>query len=315
METLIVQTGGRSGRTRELVNHNGESIGIGRGFGNGIILTDPYVAPAQASFRCEDGIWYFQNLDNTNRVLLNNEILSTQKISLQSGDRLVLGRTEIRVYSPDHEVSPTRKLLLSDWLHQNSIGFLAPLLAVLVCNLLDFGVEHLIDATGELEWKESISSLLWLNSILLVWAGVWAVAGKLIRHHYHLGQHIFITSVGLIGMTIVFPLLGYIEFAANSSMLRTIATALFMLVVIAWLVKFNLYFATSGRHATAIGIIFSTIVIGGVTTVNFLSQDDFDAYARTEDELFPGFIRFGSAETVDRYFEQVEDMLDQAGPE
>ena len=32
METLIVQTGGGPGRVRELVNHNGEAIGIGRGF-------------------------------------------------------------------------------------------------------------------------------------------------------------------------------------------------------------------------------------------------------------------------------------------
>ena len=31
METLIVQTGGRPGLSRELVNHNGEAIGIGDG--------------------------------------------------------------------------------------------------------------------------------------------------------------------------------------------------------------------------------------------------------------------------------------------
>ena len=89
METLIVQTGGRPRRVRELVNHNGEAIGIGRGFGNTITLTDPYVAPDQATFQCEDGVWYFQNLDNTNRVLLNNEILPAQRVKLQTGDRLV----------------------------------------------------------------------------------------------------------------------------------------------------------------------------------------------------------------------------------
>jgi pSer/pThr/pTyr-binding forkhead associated (FHA) protein len=62
---------------------------------NRIILTDPYVAARQASFQCEDGVWYFENLDAVNRVLLNNEIMPTQRVSLQSGDRLVLGRTEI----------------------------------------------------------------------------------------------------------------------------------------------------------------------------------------------------------------------------
>ncbi len=310
MEILIVQTGGRPGRVRELVNHNSEAIGIGRGFGNYVTLTDPYVAPDQATFQCEAGVWYFQNLDNTNRVLLNNEILPAQRVKLQTGDRLVLGRTEIRVFTPDHEVAPTRKLLLSGWLHYDSIGFIVPLLAIIVCNLMDFGVDHLLDATRELEWKASITNLLWLNLILLVWSGAWAVTGKLVRHHYHFGQQIFITTIGLIGMIILFPVLDYIEFATNSAMLSTIVTMLVMLVAVAWLVKFNLYFSTSGRHATAVGIVVGMVIVGGVSTVNYLLQDDFDSVAQNQSELYPGFTRFGSGESVDSYFDQVEAMLD-----
>ena len=310
METLIVQTGGRPGQVRELVNHNGQAIGIGRGFGNHVTLTDPYVAPEQAIFQCEGGVWYFQNLDNTNRVLLNNEILPAQRIKLQTGDRLVLGRTEIRVFSPDHEVAPTRKLLLSGWLHYDSIGFIAPLLAIIVCNLMDFGVDHLLGATREVEWKDSIINLLGLNIVLLVWSGAWAVTGKLIRHHYHFGQQIFITTIGLIGVIILFPVLGYIEFVANGAMLSTIVTILVMLVVVAWLVKFNLYFSTSGRHATAVGIVVSMVIVGGVSAANYLSQDDFDPKAQNESELYPGFTRFGRGESVDSYFDQIEAMLD-----
>jgi hypothetical protein len=309
METLIVQTGGGPGRVRELVNHNGEAIGIGRGFGNHVILTDPYIAPDQASFQCEGGVWYFQNLDNTNRVLLNNEILPAQRVKLQTGDRLVLGRTEIRIFSPDHEVAPTRKLLLSGWLHYDSIGFMVPFLAIIVCNLMDFGMDHLLDATREVEWKDSITNLLWLNIILLVWSGAWAITGKLVRHHYHFGQQIFITTIGLIGMIILLPVLDYIEFATNTAMLSTIVTILVMLMVVAWLVKFNLYFSTSGRHATAVGIIVSMVIVGGVSTINYLSQDDFDPNAQNKSELYPGFTRFGSGESVDSYFDQVEAML------
>lgn len=309
METLIVQTGGRPRRVRELVNHNGEAIGIGRGFGNTVTLTDPYVAPDQATFQCEDGVWYFQNLDNTNRVLLNNEILPAQRVKLQTGDRLVLGRTEIRIFSPDHEVAPTRKLLLSGWLHYDSIGFMAPLLAIIVCNLMDFGVDHLLDATREVEWKASITSLLWLNLVLLVWSGTWAVTGKLVRHHYHFGQQIFISTIGLIGIIILFPVLDYIGFATNGAILSTVVTVLVMLVVVAWLVKFNLYFSTSGRHATAVGIVVSMVIVGGVSTVNYLSQDDFDAKAQNYSVLYPGFTRFGSGESVDSYFDQVETLL------
>jgi hypothetical protein len=309
MDTLIVQTGGRPGQVRELVNHNGEAIGIGRGFGNQVTLADPYVAPEQAVFQCEGGVWYFQNLDNTNRILLNNEILPAPRVKLKTGDRLVLGRTEIRIFSPDHEVAPTRKLLLSGWLHYDSIGFMVPLLAIIVCNLMDIGVDQLLGATREVEWKDSIITLLWLNLILLVWSGAWAVTGKLVRHHYHFEQQIFITTIGLIGMIILFPVLDYIVFATNGAMLSTIITILLMLLLVAWLVRFNLYFSTSGRHATAIGIVVSMLIVGGMSTINYLSQDDFDPNAQNVSVLYPGFTRFGSGESIDSYFDEVEAML------
>ncbi len=313
MESLIVQVGGRPVQIKSLVNCNGEAIGIGRGLGNQVILTDPYVAPEQAVFQCEDGVWYFENLDVINPALLNNEILPSQRVGLQSGDRLVLGRTEIQVFSPDHEVAPTRKLLLSGWLHDDSIGWVAAILAMIVCSLLDFSLDHLLYATGEVEWKSSIIDLLWLNLFLLIWSGAWAVTGKLIRHHYHFGQQIFITTVGLIGMIIVFPLLEYIEFASNRATLSTVFSLLVMLLVVARLVKLNLYFATSGRHATFIGIVVSMVIVGGLSAVNYLVQEDFNSYAQTENVLFPGFTRFGSGESVGGYFDQVEAMLDNAG--
>ncbi len=312
METLIVQIGGRPGQGNERIKYSGEDIGIGRGFANRIILTDPYVAADQARFQYEDGVWYFENLDSLNRVLLNNEVLPTRRVSLQSGDRLVLGRTEIQIFSPDHEVNPTRKLLLSRWLHHNSTGFMVPLLAMIACNIIDFSMDHMLGAIGEVDWKTSVVSLLWLNFILLVWSGAWAVTGKLIRHHYHLGQQILISSVGLIGVIIVLPLLDYIEFASNSTSLSTLATVLVMMTLIASLVKLNLYFATSGRHANVIGMAVSIVLVGGVAMVNFLLQDDFNPYAQTENALYPGFTRFGSVETVDNYFSQVETLLSQA---
>ncbi|MCP4769619.1 MAG: FHA domain-containing protein [Gammaproteobacteria bacterium] len=310
MEALIIQVEARSGRVRELVRSSGDAVSIGRGLGNRIVLTDPYIAPDQASFQCEDGCWYFENHDNTNRVLLNNEVLSVQKVSLQSGDRLVLGRTEIQVFSPDHEVAATRKLLLSSWLHHDSIGFVVPMLALLGCNLLDFSVDYLLDATREVDWKAYVINLLWLNLFLLVWSGIWAVTGKLVRHQYHFGQQLFITAIWLIAIILVLPLLDYLDFVINGVLLSSVVALLVLLVMVARLVKFNLYFATSGRYATTIGIAISFVIVGGLSTLNFLLQEDFDAYAQTDSELYPGFTLFGSGASIDSYFGEVESKLE-----
>lgn len=312
MDALILQVGGKSGRVRELVRSYGEAVGIGRGFGNLVVLTDPYVAPEQGSFQFEDGQWFFVNNDDTNRVLLNGEGLSAQKVGLHPGDCLMLGRTEIRIYSPDHEVAPTRKLLLSDWIHHDSIGLLAPLLALAILNLLDFSVDYLLDTTRETEWKEYVINLLWMNLFLLGWSGIWAINGRLLRHHYHFGQQLFITTVWLIGVVLVFPILSYIDFAIDGGMPSTLIAMLTLMVMVAWLVKFNLYFSTSGRHATGIGIAVSIVLVGGLSIVNFLSKEDFETRAEANSELFPGFTLPGSGESVDSYFAEVEAIVGAA---
>ncbi len=312
MESLIIQVGNKPGRVRELIRGRGEILKIGRGFDNDIVLTDPYVAPAQASFKIEDGCWIFENHDDTNRVMLNNEDLPTPKVSLKSGDRLRLGRTEIRVYSPDHAIAPTRKLLLSDWAHQDSIGFVIPLLALLGCNLLNFGMDYLLEATREVQWKTYVTHLLWLNLGLLVWTGVWAITGKLVRHQYHFGQQLFIGTVWLILLTLIYPFLGYVDFLNDGAALGSAFGIIVMLVMFAVLATANLYFATSGRHATAIGIAISVLLVGGVSAIDFLSEDDFNVNAETGSDLYPGFTLPGNGEPAGRYFDQVEDILQSA---
>ena len=315
MEALILQIGAKTGRVRELVRSDGEPVTIGRGFDNRVVLTDAYVAPEQGSFLCEDGRWFFVNSDDTNRVLLNNESLSTTRVELQAGDRLVLGRTVIQVYSPDHEVAPTRKLLLSDWLHHDSIGWLAPLVALAACNLMDFSVDYLLDTTREVEWKADVIDMLLLNLIIFGWAGIWAVNGKLARHHYHFSQQLFITTIWVIALILVFPLLEYIEFASNGATLSTVIAMLVLLAMVAWLARLNLYFSTSGRHATAIGIVIGIVIVGGISTIGFLSEADFSPSAEASNVLFPGFTLPGSGETIDAYFEAVEAELVAAGIE
>jgi len=312
MESLILQIGGRAGRVRELVRSAGESVSIGRGFGNQVVLTDPYVAAEPASFDYEDGRWYFVNLDETNRVLRNGASLPAQRVALQAGDRLTVGRTEIRVFSPDFAVAPTRKLILSDWLHHDSIGWLIPLVALAVFNALDFSVDFLLDTTREIEWKEQVTDLLWVNTILLAWVGIWALNGRLVRHHAHFGQQFFITTMWMIGLVFVMPVLGYLDFLLDGSTLGSVIGTLVLIAMFAGLLRFNLYFSTSGRHATAIGIVASVIVVGGFVAISYLAEDDFELRASAGSELYPGFTLPGSGESVDAYFAAVEEILAKA---
>jgi hypothetical protein len=189
------------------------------------------------------------------------------------------------------------------------------MLALIICNLMDFSFDRLIDTTRETEWRDSVFTLIGLNLMLLVWAGAWAITGKLIRHHYHFAQQILITSIALTGLIVLLPLLGYIEFISNSTMLSTLFGVLSLLLLIAWLVRFNLYFATSGRHAAVIGLVVSMVMVGGVSTIRFLSQDGFSADAKTINALYPGFTRFGSGASVDSYFDEIESILNRAGQE
>ncbi len=92
MEKLVVLAGPDLGREIRL---SGYSTTIGRGAENRIVLQDPYVSRRHFLLRRSSGELWLEDLGARNAVVLNG--VPTREARLRSGDRILVGETELLI--------------------------------------------------------------------------------------------------------------------------------------------------------------------------------------------------------------------------
>ena len=309
MDTLIVQYGIKHGRAAELVRSCNDKLSIGRSYNNDLVLTDAHIAPKQMQFCKNDGQWQVSVLDYTNPVLLNGVSVGDKPVAINSGDKITVGRTHLSLYSEDHPVTQTRKLILSSWLHRDSQGVLQPFLFLLLVCILD-GLLEFFQLSTDLKWKEIASSGIVGGIIIIIWAGLWSLTGKLLRHQQHFGLQLIATSMAMALLTLFYPVSSYLEYITHSTMVGMATGYGLAFVTLVILLKLNLYIATNIDHTFKVSIILSSVLIGVVYWLaNFNQQEDFSYSPQYSTVLRPPFAQVLRGKTVDEYFDELKSGL------
>ncbi|MDE1463780.1 FHA domain-containing protein [Spartinivicinus poritis] len=309
MAALIIQTGIRHGRVAEVVKSSSDSLTIGRGFDNDLVLVDPYIAANQLCFKQREGEWFVDIIDETNPVLINGQNI-VDNTQVQSGDRLRVGRTSLTIYLDNHQIEPTRKLLLSGWLHHDNLGIILPTLVLLGVCLLDAGIGFL-QVSDRYEWKEYTFYSLIGALIIVIWAAIWSIAGRLLRHEHHFSSQLLITSVAAGVYTLLEPISSYIEYATNSIFTGEATAIFFVLVVLTGLLKFNLMFATNIVRSSTAALVASISTTIFLHTINYLEQTDQSNRPEYSNVLKAPFAHISGDSSIDEYFQELEGEFER----
>lgn len=312
MDTLIIQTGVKHGRVAELTRSRGGKLSVGRGFDNDLVLTDAYVAPRQIEFQRDGTHWRMTVLDHTNPVFLNDRKLEEQAPRISEGDTVTVGRTRLTVHSSEHPVESTRKLLLANWLGRDSGNPVTPVLFLVAAALLDLGLTWAESAT-DLKWGDLIYGQLWAVVIVLLWAGIWALVGRVARHQHHFGLQL-ITAACTMFLASVFALgAEYLAFPFHHPHVTEAFNWTATFLLLAALFHVNLMIATNLLHIRAVAATMSALVV--VVLFGFFWFSESDDAARTltptySTTLVPPLtgVRLGS--DADAYFARVAEQAE-----
>lgn len=310
METLIIQTGTRHGRVAELLRSKGDVLSVGRSFDNDLVLTDIHVAPKQIEFVRRGEDWILSVIDDTNPVLLNGEKVVGEAPVIKSGDRITVGRTRLLVYSEGHHVEPTRKLVLSNWLSGEPVNPLLPIAVLALGFLFEFCLTYFEGSTS-LKWKETASDVLMSVVVVLGWAGIWAIAGRIIRHQHHLGLQIIATIVVVMVFANAAMLLTvYIAYPFQSVMVENVLNWGLAFVTLALLLRCNLLVASNLHRTGLVASVIAALVVGVLYGFYHFNQSDqlrfFRAYAG---ELVPPVLGLQWGESLERYDAGVSEII------
>lgn len=310
METLIAHLGIKHGRVAELARSVQGKLSIGRGFDNDLVLTDLHVAPKQVKCYQDSGQWYIAVLDITNPVLLNGKPIHLEPTPINSGDTITIGRTNISLFSENHSVERTKKLALSSWLYRAPKGYTVPFLLLLFVCCFDAFASYLQDSTN-LEWKEQASAALLLGFCIILWSGLWSLAGRLFRHQQSFRSQLISTSIVCLMLSVITPITPYLEYFTNSLSVREIADYSIAFFSLTILFRLNLFFSTNIKNTLAVSVIFSGAIIAlTYCTSNFLNEDKFSYTPEFSTVLKPPLANIRDSVSVNTYFHDLESMME-----
>ncbi|GAA3943823.1 FHA domain-containing protein [Litoribacillus peritrichatus] len=314
MEQLIIQSGHKNDHISPLFRSDGEDITIGRAFTNHIVLSDQYVAGHQARIfsqpsEADQQSWFIEVLDDTNSVLLNGTPIKKQITPLHSKDRLVLGRTSLSVFSSDHQVEPT-KILQRRNLHQDSFGWLMPMFIMSMVALLSASSEYALVQPLE-SWVDFTKETLLGAAVILIWASIWAVIGRIFRHQSHFGQQLQYTSLVMLGILIIDPFAYILEFNSNSLLLGYAISYTVAFVGLAVLLNYNLSFATNIHRTQLMATLISGVLIGVYGANHAYNADEFSPNPVYSQILTPPATKFAGDSTPDAYLQSLSGMVDE----
>ncbi len=305
---LVIEIGGRHNRMSELVRSHREELTLGRAYDNDVVLKDPYIGARQLYFYKKEDLWFLQVLDNTNPVLINGQPVSENSVVINSGDQLTVGRSNLSLYSSDQAVEPARKLWLASWLHKNSIGVFTLILILAAVCLFD-GFYEYIQYSKTHEWKEYVIDALVGGLAIVIWSACWALVGRLIRHQPHFNQHLLASTAVFAGSIIVYPLVDYLEYWSGSLVLSEIANYLIALIVLIFLLKFNLFFSTNIRKTTSVSVIVSFLMVGFIYGITLFERNDFEHYPVYSQVLKPPFAHFATNVSPENFLAELDKKM------
>ncbi|MEE9492940.1 MAG: FHA domain-containing protein [Gammaproteobacteria bacterium] len=308
MEALIIKTAGRHGQQMILAKSVGDTLSIGRGFNNDVILDDLYIDETQLVFQYVDEHWELQLTNPTNPVMVNDKTVNTHTLQINSGDRLTLGRTQIEAITGNQSIEKTHKLFQSSWLGQ----FISrPGIALFLIFLASAfaALEAYQILVTKIEWNTLFSTALIFAAVLFFWAATWALTGRLLRHQPNFFAQLGFTALAILAMQFVSPLQEWIEYALNSTLVGEVLLWSIILGFLALLLYFNLLYATNIKHVSLTAFITSAAIVLFSYAIAQFNQDTFDSDPNIANLLSPPFTRLSEDKTVQEYLGTYQDQF------
>jgi len=165
-------------------------IRIGRGYGNDLILDDPYIAVQHASVEMTDaGSLNLSDHGTQNGIVINGKRESVVALS----DKVVrLGHTNLRIRSTDFKVEKE----LADKTSYAWEGW-PPALTGIVIIALSSLISVWLANTEKFSAISYLLATALIFTIVIIWSGSWAFASRVIGGHTRFGRHFFIVACAI----------------------------------------------------------------------------------------------------------------------
>ena len=308
MEALVLRVGPRHGRGVYHRRFDGAAMTIGRALHNDLIVSDPYLGATQFRLLHADGTLVLEILDRTNPVAVNGAVRDEAVLAIAPGDEIAVGQSVFSVLPEDSPVPRTRPMSTTLWAR---LGAWRPVVAVvmlLLTLLVALYVDYL-DTVETIEWGELLTGPVFLGLLIVGWAALWAVVGRVLRHQPQFFSQLFVSAlITLLTMqtTLGAAHLSYaVGFARAVDIADWSASALFSFA----LLYFNLRFATSLRRPAITAALSVALLLALLYGFEKAGEEEFIPYPVAEPLLRAPFLKLRDGLSFDAYEQRLSELF------
>ena len=169
---LIVEVLGTTNNVLERQKYHQNTIAIGRGYANDVIINDEHADASHAVLEMDaDGDWYLVDCGSVNGIRRLKSRKRIDRTAVKSGDVFVLGRNKLRIFFGDHPVPPAVRIRLIEsfllWLGKPMV-----LVAMIVAYFAVKLAASYFTTIGELSWssffRENLTEALLFVALAVV---------------------------------------------------------------------------------------------------------------------------------------------------
>lgn len=177
METVIIEEISKGHKTISRHKFQQDSITIGRGYHNDIIVSDPHVCPEHISLEHNGEHWVAFDQESVNGSFLDDSKASAHQHIVRSGDIISIGNSQVRIVFPNHPVAESIRFSPVE----NFVNFASqPWLLTTVIALFSSVIGYLF-FLGQA--KEVTSSLIFVRAIgFTLMFALWPFGVALVSH-------------------------------------------------------------------------------------------------------------------------------------
>ncbi|MDQ6979686.1 MAG: FHA domain-containing protein, partial [Mariprofundaceae bacterium] len=293
----------------------GDSILLGRGYHNHLMLHDPYVCASHGRLFCQDEQWYIEDLASSNGIYMDKQkkpINGAQRLA--SGDRFRIGKTSFRFLLPDH---PVRETLL--FARQSSLlGWCAKPLHIILLIVLFFTLQMLSYYFSHLQFdayaalSHGFEQALLFFVLLIVFL---SISIPIVGHISKVAIHIGMTMLIACGMTMADGLTSYLIFNSNKVWLSEWLGSSLNFVL--WWLLFHINARLAAPHTALwkilLGIAIPLVIVAYSVfdLIHILDEPDQSDHDRASFNaaLLPPFANIAPAEEVNRFIQRSNDLF------
>ncbi len=172
-------------------------INVGRGYSNQVILNDPYVCPMHLEIvQDSQGDLTARDLNSVNGLHTGKNDQRVASLALQSGTQFRIGHSRLRYCGVDHPLAPT----VVDGAVRRPRGSHAAVACVAgMAVFLLLCLDSYLGSVERVTIAQVVSEPLATFSMLLVWAGLWSLAGRIVVNRVNFSQHVAIACGAIAG--------------------------------------------------------------------------------------------------------------------